>query len=186
MGCWEETCAVTHSPIFIKEKVVLIVPKISYLKLTQEFQKYGPWYHEAFVQATEAIHYGTYNEYGWIKEVATPDNIRDQQPIFVLREIWEGITNNWGQYGLLSSQDRFERLWEEKGENPHYDPPKISKEDAARFFLLIEFALCARVDLTSGDKFRGHQVAYDYGEGYRTLSKLISKRAAKVHKRMNE
>ena len=61
MGCWNETCAVTGSPICINDEVVLVL----FDSNSQSFINDIPHY---YVPYLKNISKGTYNGYGWIKE----------------------------------------------------------------------------------------------------------------------
>lgn len=58
MGCWNETDAITHAPVFPGDKVVMVV--------YPEDRRRGVG---AICHDFEAVHRGRYNDYGWLEDL---------------------------------------------------------------------------------------------------------------------
>ena len=178
MGSWNETCAVTNLPIIYPEEVVMLLlkddetakalaePSQLRLRLLRKIE----------------LHFGTYNDYGWIRELERDE--RDS--LFVKRRVWDEVVkkdldddfvdlvlNKSLEYDLREEMV----FWNlEKramaGSNKPIDEaskPKITQEikDMAKVIAAVQRV---RQDFTTGlrHKGAGH---YDMGQ-YRFIEKL--------------
>lgn len=74
MGCWEETCALTNTPIYAGERCVMLeLDKEQldrYMKLNP-LTPIGIQGSDSQWRMFKAIHRGTYNDYGWLEELGS-------------------------------------------------------------------------------------------------------------------
>jgi hypothetical protein len=99
MGCWQETCAMTHLPIYEGDRCVVVVLS----ELFNEVREVNPEVvrfksYEDF-KYVEQVHRGTYDDYGWIKEMKdeeAPDKHGVPRPfsqrrvtIFFHEQVWD-------------------------------------------------------------------------------------------------
>src|SRR4051794_41969160 len=91
MGMWDETCAITHFPIFPNDPCVVVV--FDAKAVGGERASLGA----DALQHVRAIHRGAYNAYGWIDDVSEEgvDGDRDVL-VFVHRDAWDEVVAAWG------------------------------------------------------------------------------------------
>lgn len=90
MGCWQETCALTNTPIYEGERCVMLVLDEKEFNLYMKHFPLSPigmrgtdnqW------RMFKAVHKGTYNDYGWLNEVERPE---DRAPCMFFHEaVWD-------------------------------------------------------------------------------------------------
>lgn len=72
MGCWQETCALTHIPIYEGDKCVIVVMDEIFTSIYRKNHKHPKFESEMELKHIELIQHGTYNEQGWIMEIDNP------------------------------------------------------------------------------------------------------------------
>jgi hypothetical protein len=88
MGCWNETCAVTHLPIFHEDPVFMIL-------LTEKGIEWNWWQDPIWLDQTiESCGPGTYDNYGWIDEIKKEEDSQNHlRSLFIRLEVWEKLQN---------------------------------------------------------------------------------------------
>jgi hypothetical protein len=152
MGCWEETCALTNTPIYNGERCVMLELDEPQLGIYLKFSPLSPmgtkgsdhqW------RMFKALHRGTYNDYGWLEELDRRD--RFWPCIFFHEKVWD--------WALKTAKP----LPEWKFESDLY--PSLSSgpsglvvtdwlRDIAR---VCDLAFWLRRNIFSGLMFQGHQ-----------------------------
>jgi hypothetical protein len=155
MGCWQETCGLTNTPIYQDERCVMVVIDVEWRQHEWEIRaKYGEDGTFLGQRATasqwkivHSIHRGTYNDYGWLNEVdeVTTDEIGHIAPALFFHEaVWD-----WAQ-----TQDQ--KVWMLAFESAESYDVKVTPE-LLEFAKLCSVAFSLRRDPFSGLKFQGHQ-----------------------------
>ncbi len=170
MGCWNETCAISRTPIFYGDNVVMIVINKAL------FKGYGnrPRNLEAsqFGRDIERIEFGVYNDYGWLEELpgAYSEGMKDriergemeayERAIFIRRSVWDKVLSfpvlEEGYYEAVKYNIRCERfstsLFKEPDTRPEEFWDKIN--DLVKIFTFTE---SCRVDILGGLAQKGSQ-----------------------------
>lgn len=144
MGCWNESDAVTHTALEGDDPVVMVV-------LTERGKSrnwwIGPWFD--IPRDIEAIHKGTYNGYGWIKEkeASFDMDIRpDYRSVFFHQDTWNAIL---AKYGPTKDLPINSLSWKDK-----------SPEHLEELVAVMNFASSVRIDLSCGLPYKGAQSNY--------------------------
>jgi len=142
MGCWNETCAVTHLPIFYNEPVVMII-------LTNNGVNRNWWngsYYE-LANSLQEIHEGHYNDYGWIQEIKTSEDERlDFRSIFIHKKVWNDIMSS------PYKEDKAYQLYFK-----HLNNNEATKKYESEIICLCNYANSLRLNLNAGIAFKGCQ-----------------------------
>lgn len=76
MGCWQETCALTLTPIYEGERCVMLSLDEGWLKLHLKYfpiDAIGTRSSDSQWKMFTGVHRGTYNDYGWLRELDARD-----------------------------------------------------------------------------------------------------------------
>lgn len=65
MGCWEETCGITNTPIFEGQKVVMVVLDDELGEDQIDLGRFGSWFE---MEHITHIVKGKYDHYGWVQD----------------------------------------------------------------------------------------------------------------------
>jgi hypothetical protein len=181
MGCWQETCGLTNTPIYEGERCVMVVIDVKWQKHQwQNLAKYGDCggYIGTRGSPTQwlivhSIHRGTYNDYGWLNEVdeVTIDKIGHIAPAAFFHEnVWD--------WALQQGEDPKYAFFEAE----MYDL-KVTPE-LKEFAKICSVAFSLRRDVFSGLNFQGHQewIEDSRKDSFLALQKEILDR----HKKMFE
>jgi hypothetical protein len=141
MGCWDETCGLTNTPIFYGDPVVMVV-----LEPTVESRRLDEGW--SFADQVVAIHKGDYDSYGRVRGVEVAS--RDFAVIFFHRDIWDACVKR--EQGHDAGPANAWRKMQGKPEIP----------DLGEFVALLNVANSARRDVLSGLAFRGRQESSGY------------------------
>ncbi len=165
MGCWSETCAVTKYPVIYQQPVLMIVGK--------EYDgRLSAWWHNTdFHRRIQSVHYGTYNDYGWIKEVHHDDYCRkyaddrpDLRSIFIHKNVMDEILVLFPPEHPQDAKTWYDIYGEECPD--HLD----------HLLSLAKFATDCRLDLNGGLIYKGCQHEPDY---YTQLIEMMKKQPTK-------
>jgi hypothetical protein len=108
MGCWGETCALTQTPIFRDDEVVVVAWDSRVLTRWP-----SEWTHKRGVEPMDgeylrAIIKGKYNEYGWVQETdAPPSPKRGLACMFFHRIVWDAAQQREADIGSLYLWQKF-------------------------------------------------------------------------------
>jgi hypothetical protein len=180
MGCWNETCAVTHLPIFHEDPVFMIL--LTEQGVTRDWWKDPIWTE----QTIESCGPGTYNDYGWIEEIKEKDDSQNHlRSLFIRLEIWNKLQSF--PYDDNNSQ-RFFRFIKhhfdvEDGIAAKFDLPD-KKRPSDEITKLCIFASRCRLNLNVGLSFKGYQDG-DLEE-YKRYVELIQLGFVGMQKRLDE
>jgi hypothetical protein len=136
VGCWDETCGLTNTPILEGNPVVMVVFDQS---VETERLRMG-W---SFATQVVAIHKGAYNGYGSVGDVEA--NRRDVAVIFFHRDVWDACIPRVREYNAGPANAW--RMMSGKPEIP----------DLGELVAVTNVAHSARRDVLSGLEFRGKQ-----------------------------
>ncbi len=213
MGCWEETCALTLLPIYQKQPCVVVVMNETY---TNRYRKAD---HPSIIRLehndnccdVEAIHTGTYSEYGWINEVPdvmapAPQQGNGNEIVYVDRPlsqrrftmffhvaVWEDAVKagmeeakRWEGHRLseIKTMDDFHRKYAEE-DGTEYKPSIFAKKppsaEAVMLHAVARVAYWTRRDLFASEQFHGSQ-AWE-NQHYNMLNAHTQKLLAKMKDR---
>lgn len=150
MGCWQETCGLTNTPIYENEPCVMVILDNYWLDriVGNTHSPIGLQSSIAQWRVVKSIHYGTYNDYGWLKEV--DDATSPASAIFFHRKVW-----NWAIQSIPDTdiENTFVLA-------PFYKDFTVTSE-LHDFAKLCNMAASLRRDIFSGLKFRGCQECID-------------------------
>jgi hypothetical protein len=166
MGCWEETCGLTNTPIFHESPVVMVRFRQSVLApewkthRREPFGGYFDWQHII------SIHEGTYDHYGWIKEIEASRGLCEAD---FLEKSGEDNNNDLHDYSfdLINDPRRHEIIvffhrgvWDvcqdhDRNREVPMSVAKIPKID--EFVKVATVASHCRMDIFAGVLFQGHQ-----------------------------
>lgn len=182
MGCWNETCFVTRTPIFQGDKVAMVVLALDFpASALIDFSMFR------FQKAIETIEFGTYNDYGWIEEVdgATSKDMhlrmkaRKPEPyeraLFVHQKVWDRILaipdkdSPYDFYKRVLVSAEQEREMSKLGINLETETEE-QWEKKKKLLRVMCFCHDCRIDPACGLAFKGSQGA-DL-EAYQELRKL--------------
>lgn len=163
MGCWNETCALTGLPIKENDRVVMVLFREESFTIPKKH--FDEQNFEKILFCTHGVFRGTYNEYGWIKELKE-DKVRFGENawtknIFFFEEAWDLA---------LSHNDLFTKIDGEIVQNEIKSFLLFAKDEGYKIDmdypwlkdLVKVFAIAhkERIDLFSGSTFSGSQ-GYD-------------------------
>ena len=196
MGSWDETCAITQTPIragdpavlaFLDREELFCISKTAHGpndgdSLPPRFEAFGHTHFD--LRAVLFIAKGTYNDYGWLNELpkkTNEDPRRYQTPgddnpfgsgfnltVFFHRDVWDEIVAKWP----VTEDDRW-RPWLPQG----VDGPLLMELVA-----VCAFANRTRRDVLSGHLFRGMQ---SYGKDLKVQYKFLAGKVVDKAKRIN-
>lgn len=171
MGCWNETCAVTNTPIRYgasNVKMVLFTP----LHMDAEHM---PYHYQRMVSDPVTIRRrffdvltGNYNDYGNIENSEAPQELDAYKYFFVNGDAWNAVVeyvqtqlNNPDEYSGWEYK-HYMKCFEQivKTESFFGDAEEFSPEKESRFrelLCVLCFLQYTRRDPWIGDKFRGSQ-----------------------------
>lgn len=183
MGCWYETCAITRTPILGGEEVVMIVVSQEIVPLSRgrevnRLESYN------IGRTVESIHFGKYNDYGWIEGVSgdTSPNMEErtagrteayERSIFVRKSVWDHVL------AVPAFDENFNKSILHNIESQRLSSERYYEEDAKPdgfWHKIIQLAtvMCfcdqCRIDILCGLNFKGSQ--YHDHEAYDVLSEL--------------
>ena len=153
MGCWEETCALTNTPIYNGERCVMIV--IDEDKLKSLFKNFsgavtigtmgGDYQWKIF----KSLHCGTYNDYGYLEELDESELGKSFPCIFFHEAVWDWALKNSGRLPKYCFEADIEK-------GPYGSDLVVEDwlRDVAR---VCRFALTLRRNILSGLCFQGCQ-----------------------------
>lgn len=168
MGSYEDTCALTNTPVFHGDKCIMLVVSKKVAK-EKSFGVLGVYGDALF--NIEVIAKGTYDDRGWIKELPTPaepDNRDDWQhlrSIFFHASAW----NLWKKLkeGQLKTIKEQKKIVEEYSVGSDFDEEE--KALLAEFYSVAAMASVARRDILSGLSSKGKQEWSEQREAQRLI-----------------
>lgn len=200
MGCWEETCAVTRTPIFAGDPVVMIL-----FKDQRQFKYRFQWFLENDGDAhtqVEALYFGTYNDYGWINEVEDPTYDKHERAAFVHRWAWDRVQEMipddhkavvravklCDSYFMLyrAGGDSEEEVQERIQEIPYEFRPIISADEERMLTKLVVYTRELRIDVANAMMFSGHQCnADEFARAFRTHLEILTDALQRLEEKAN-
>jgi hypothetical protein len=153
MGCWDETCGLTNTPIFEGNPVVMVV-----FEQSVESKRLNEGW--SFADQVIAIHKGAYNNYGSVDDLQIA--CRAFAVIFFHRDVWDACIPRVQEYNAGPAN-----AWRKMVGKPEIP-------DLGEFVAVLNVARPARRDVLSGLKFRGQQERGDY-DPYFFVLKLARK-----------
>lgn len=187
MGCWDETCALTNTPIRCGSPCVMVL-----IERERRNRFYGPFGNSWLdFNKVKGIYKGYYNDYGWMKdkkgyggndiEVEGCDwNFKkyEDRPdekfyiVFFHRNVWDACQkfhaeNKQGNWNL-EMPDRMEEI---NGEVKFSKHPEFSRE----FVVVCCIAHSTRRDLLAGVQFKGCQ-DWNTTETYKFVHRITANR----------
>lgn len=143
MGCWDETCGLTNTPIFRGQPCVLVI-------LVGSVETNGFKRGWSFADQVIAIHKGTYDGYGRAEGVEV--NSDEAATILFHLDVWDAAVEF---HGPLESPTQIRRVkWAKPGELPEILPPLPLIDE---FTAIMNVACSARRDVLAGLRFKGQQ-----------------------------
>ncbi len=171
MGCWEETCGLTSAPIYVGEPCVMIILDREW---TERIRKFGTplgflgstWQWKPFLE----IRRGTYNDYGWIRELDAGPYKSDgplPQCLFFHQGAWDWAAGLPEEPHRAARREHERRTTDEDRERFQLSLGKDPCQNDGDFLVftteLLEFqrvcdvATLLRRDVFSGLTFQGSQ-----------------------------
>lgn len=164
MGVWDETCALTNTAIFADEPCIMVRLRPSVFRYEPERQPFGG--NELAWADLIDIHEGTYDEYGWLKDLPASRNLR--------REDYPYLQDY--EFSLEDDPRRHEvviffhlSVWMDCQEEPMREQQDFIAYQSKRerransiprfveFLRVLTVASRARRDILSGRLYSGHQ-----------------------------
>ena len=126
MGCWNETCAISRLPIFPDQKCVMLVVRDSNI-----YDLISP----TGARDIELLVHGTYNDYGWINEIADDPyekEIHDDKlfVIFFREDMWNFVLD-----------------YAKKTKDPYKGRNLVKTKEDARINDLLDISLILKIKL---------------------------------------
>lgn len=206
MGCWQETCAMTHLPIYEDDRCVVVVMSELFnevLEVNPEVARFKSYEDFKYV---EHVYRGKYNDYGWIKgkikDTMAPDKHGVDRPfsqrrvtVFFHEKVWDEAVKagmeaakKWEQQRIKEIES-YKKHWAEASKRPFeestfaemHKPPTPEQVD---FRAVYEVAYWTRRDLMISHYFHGCQSWEN--EYYDFVHSLTSEMWDKIKKRFDE
>ncbi len=165
MGCWEETCAITETPIFEGQSCVMVVLD----KLVKDYMPFD------CIKRVHGIHKGTYDEHGWIREIDIdyyyPDIqekykrwhaiLGNKNRIFFHRFAWDKINHFMADESVDFADVFKSNLFE------------LDEKEVQEFSKMLIFSGITRRDIMSSERFTGSQAVYQTTGHFDLVADLI-------------
>lgn len=181
MGYWQETCALTNLPIYEDDPCVVVVMDEVFTTQLENNPELGRFNSDFAFKHLESVNRGTYNDYGWIKELKDkklPDKNGINRPysqrrvtIFFHARVWDeavkaGIASakQWEKWKIEEANQLNESRLKFKQMHPNISEdildgiyPKAPTQDLVDFKAVSEVAFWTRRDLMASHYFHGCQ-----------------------------
>ena len=138
MGMWDETCGITHLPIFGSDKCVVVVGDRT------PFRQPGVVFNWVDLSMISRIEKGSYDRYGWLDDV---EGAYDDSSfhLFFHREVWDHIVER-GDAAFLEPSRRFLK-----------DPAGVDPAALLELRKVLRIADLTRRDVLVCERFHGVQ-----------------------------
>lgn len=182
MGSYNETCALTRLPIDAGEQCIMVV--LNKERMT-EIMKNLPWdspfSSRSDLSRVTMLVKGTYNDYGWLEELASPlpYNREKHLPIFFRINPWKKALKS----KLAINYKGF--MWNTGTYPLELHKPKLEQgATLEEFSSVLEFAEYARVNILAGINMAGR--TDDYEKQYDVLLKMTQADLKKIKQRRHK
>jgi len=173
---WDETCAITHTPILEGKCVMLVINREKHL-------------HDLFpsmimdYQYIDILKRGTYNQYGWIKEIPEDENdefwwnkILDTKFRVFFHEIaWDNVVE--------FMQNKKNPMYEIVKNFPHES--EIEETIFNEFLMVSAFCHTSRKTLLTNQAFSGQQ-DYKTDDYHKLIADLILEQCQEMKKHWDD
>lgn len=156
MGCWEETCVLTLTPIYSGDSVVCVVYANDVLF---DYQRNSSPQACALKYVID-IQFGTYDDYGWLTE---SDSDRPQAVVvFFHKQAWDFLVKTGRDEDDRYLREYIDFIWEEPRvlQERKYSKAilnKLSREVVRDLLYVIRWCTLFRRDLWITTNHAGHQ-----------------------------
>lgn len=162
MGCWEETCAISHLPILENEECYMVLFRPDVLNI-------GCFMSLSFADRyVKKIYFGKYDDYGWLQEIEKPYDEVYKHVIFIKKNLWDYAQTKDYDFSTLKNG------WDAEVEMQRLCKEEIKPYDERLIELCHVFSLCweLRIDPFGSTGFKGCQ-SYQYEDKYEDFFNVV-------------